>query len=48
MAAGAAGAIGLKRMRLTVPKRTSQGIDHKPKGKHKRKRWKAYRGQGRP
>jgi len=31
-----------------VCKRTSQGVDNKPKGKHKRKNWKAYRGQGRP
>lgn len=31
-----------------VVKRTSQGVDNKPKNKHSRKRWKAYRGQGRP
>ena len=30
-----------------VVKRTSQGVDNKPKNKHSRKRWKAYRGQGR-
>jgi hypothetical protein len=34
--------------RMPVVKRTSQGIDNKPKGKHARKNWKAYRGQGRP
>lgn len=28
------------------PKRTSQGTDHKPKNKHARKNFKAYRGQG--
>lgn len=31
---------------LTVSKRTSQGRRHKPKGKHARKNWKRYRGQG--
>jgi hypothetical protein len=31
-----------------VSKRTSIGIANKPKGKHARKNWKAYRGQGRP
>lgn len=34
--------------KLPVPKRTSQGRDHRPKNKHKRRNWKAYRGQGRP
>lgn len=34
--------------KLTVKKRTSQGLKHKPKSKHARKNWKAYRGQGRP
>lgn len=36
------------RRALPISKRTSQGIKDKPKGKHARKRWKAYRGQGRP
>ncbi len=31
-----------------TPKRTSQGRDHAPLNKHKRRSWKAYRGQGRP
>lgn len=34
--------------KLTVKKRTSQGINHKPKNRHARKGWKPYRGQGRP
>lgn len=37
-----------KKKLTTIPKRTSQGVDNKPKNKHSRKRWKAYRGQGRP
>lgn len=41
--------IGVKTfIRLPIEKRTSQGIKHKPKGKHARKNWKPYRGQGRP
>jgi hypothetical protein len=28
-------------------KRTSQGVDNRPKNKHTRKNWKRYRGQGR-
>lgn len=34
--------------KLKILKRTSQGLQHKPKSKHARKNWKAYRGQGRP
>jgi hypothetical protein len=30
------------------PKRTSQGLYHKPKNKGARKNWKMYRGQGNP
>jgi len=44
-------AIGLgtviRKQLMTVGKRTSIGIKHKPKNKHARKNWKAYRGQGR-
>jgi hypothetical protein len=31
-----------------VSKRTSIGLQDRPKNKHSRKNWKAYRGQGRP
>jgi len=31
-----------------ISKRTSQGINNRPKNKHARKNWKAYRQQGRP
>ncbi len=33
---------------VPVSKRTSIGGSHFPKNKHKRRGWKAYRGQGRP
>lgn len=36
------------KLKTAGEKRTSQGIDHKPKNKHKRKNWKRYVGQGRP
>jgi hypothetical protein len=35
-----------KAYKAPVPKRTSQGTYNKPKGKHARKNWKQYRGQG--
>ena len=37
-----------KELRPPVYKRTSIGLKHKPLNKHKRRSWKAYRGQGRP
>jgi hypothetical protein len=35
-----------KRVLRTIGKRTSIGTNNRPKNKHKRKNWKAYRGQG--
>lgn len=42
---------GINRKKIVVtrkPKRTSIGGKHMPLNKHKRRNWKAYRGQGRP
>lgn len=50
MAQGAAtSSIGVKLTHVQgKPKRTSQGLRTPPLNKHKRRSWKAYRGQGRP
>ncbi len=40
---------GIARKKIVAkpkPKRTSQGLYHKPKNKDSRKNWKRYRGQG--
>jgi hypothetical protein len=34
--------------RKAPAKRTSQGLYDRPKNKHRRRNWKAYRGQGHP
>lgn len=42
---------GINRKKIVItpkPKRTSIGGSHMPLNKHKRRNWKAYRGQGRP
>jgi len=39
--------VATKLRKEPVVKRTSQGVDNKPKNKHSRKNWKRYRGQGR-